>query len=262
MEENTMAKFNQPSMAEEEMNRQMADILQENRTAKANDIYCNGGILDALSFTGDMMRYYVPSANDRKKLLEDSFVLSELRFVSAFRLLDAADVDIDKMIAFLIKWKEIIAANPIRTDGPFMRPNPNPWSPAAIYNTGYAPARFNPAPMEIPKEWRGETPSDISRREMSPKNWDDYFASLSNDDVQKGSNETEDETEKKQKEFTEMLYGSTSGVPGPVEPGGLKDRVSLKAILDYPSTGIAINENPVPLTTDEKDSVDKDNEED
>lgn len=68
----------------------------------------------------------------------------------------------------------------------------------------------------------------------------------------------EDETEKKQKDFTELLYGSTSGFPGPVEPGQLKN-VSLKAVLDYPSTGIVNNENPVSLTEENK-SVDKEDE--
>ena len=74
------------------------------------------------------------------------------------------------------------------------------------------------------------------------------------------SSETEDETEKKQKEFTEMVYKSASDAPG-VEPPGSKGISSLKAILDYPSTGVEINENPVPLTEENK-SVDKDNEKD
>jgi hypothetical protein len=138
---------------------------------------------------------------------------------------------------------------------------------------------------------------------MGTKEWNDYFASLSNDDVQKGPNEPDEQSsDEKMSSFlgsawndppvrtrTEKFYGSTGGFPfpekigknkdqykkrvvlsaegtsskedvqkGPNESDELKDRFSLKGILDYPSTGIVINENPVPLTTtDKNDSVDK-----
>jgi len=52
-----------------------------------------------------------------------------------------------------------------------------------------------------------------------------------------------------------MVYKSISGTPGPAEPGQLKN-ASLKAILDYPSTGVKINDNPASLTEENK-SVDK-----
>lgn len=258
-----MSKYDRMNPMEQEMNNLFSEFMNQDRSSKANDIYFNGGVLDDHDFNGYTI-FHNPTYTAAKALLEKNFPLDDLRFISAFRVMSSNVQDIDRFIEFLNKWKDLIINNPYRNNGPFLSPNPNPWSDPCTpyYYNGVQPLYGCPTPMEIPKEWMGETPSDISRREMSPKKWDDYFASLSNDDVQKEPNETEDETEKKQKEFTEMLYGSTSGVPGPVEPGGLKDRVSLKAILDYPSTGVEINENPVPLTTDEKDSVDKDNEED
>ena len=57
-----------------------------------------------------------------------------------------------------------------------------------------------------------------------------------------------------------MVYKSISGTPGPAEPGKLKN-ASLKAILDYPSTGVVINENPVSLTEENK-SVDEEKKND
>jgi hypothetical protein len=154
--------------------------------------------------------------------------------------------------------------------------------------------------MSIPPEWRGETPCDLSRRQMGSKEWNDYFASLNNDDVQKGPNEPDEQGEEMpsflgsvwdnkpsnvrsslreepvipgapEPGFKNRTHKSTRVVlsakeispkddiqKGPNEPDESKDRFSLKGILDYPSTGVVINENPVPLTTtDKNDSVDK-----
>ena len=299
--------------------------------AMNNDIYTNGGLLDNMTYAG----YIVPQpfGSTGKTILEREFTYEELSFISRCRLHSITIGDLDRLISLLEKFRDKCKTVALDPFGQPMPQQPPVWNnPYPSYGFGLngnvQPLYGCPVPMEIPKEWKGETPSDISRRQMGPKNWEDCFASLSNDDVQKGPNEpdeqeekkpsfsssvnnkpinmkaelagfygisappepgfknetsksrrvvlspegvsskddvqkdlneTEDDTDKKQKEFTEMLYGSTSGTPGPVEPGQLKD-VSLKAILDYPSTGIVINKNPVPLTEENKIVEDKDKE--
>lgn len=296
-------------------------------TAMTSDIYTNGGLLDRNNSMGYEQPVFYPSTI--QQILERDFSYEELKFIAGARLMTMSMADIDRLISLLEKLKEFIKNIPTNGLPTPVTPSTPSWNtPYYGFGGGVQPSY----PMEIPKEWMGETPSDISRRQMSPKNWDDHFASLSNDDVQKGPNETdeqssdekmpsflgsawntppvrtrtkkfygstgtpfpekigkkkdqykkkvvlspegvsskddvqkdlnetEDETDKNQKEFTEMLYRSASGTPGPVEPGQLKGIPSLKAILDHPSTDVEINENPVPLTEENKIAEDKDKE--
>lgn len=273
--------------------------------AMNNDIYTNGGLLDNTTYAG----YIVPQpfGSTGKTILEREFTYEELSFISRCRLHSITIGDLDRLISLLEKFRDKCKA--LDPFGQSMPQQPPVWNNP--YSSYVQPLYGAPVPMEIPKEWMGETPSDISRRQMGPKNWGDYSAPSSNDEVQKGPNEPDEQeekkasfssslwnnkpsnmkaelssfygisaapepgfkktgvvlsadgisskddvqTEKKQEEFTDMVYKSISSTPGPAEPGQLKN-ASLKAILDYPSTGVVINENHVSLTEENK-SVDK-----
>lgn len=296
--------------------------------AMNNDPYTNGGVIDSMNKFGYINAQSF-GVGPGKMILEKYFVYEDIKFLSCFRLQTATLPEVKRFKELISRFEKYLSENAWETTMgntvPGYTPSYNGWNnPNLFGGVSVQPIYGAPVPMEIPKEWTGETPSDISRRQMGPKNWGDYYASSSNDEVQKGPNEpdeqeekkpsfsssvnnkptnmkaelagfygisappepgfknrtsksarvvlsaegisskdnvqkalneTEDETEKKQEEFTDMVYKSISGTPGPVEPGQLKN-ASLKAILDYPSTGVVINENPVSLTEENK-SVDK-----
>ena len=291
-------------------------VVQE---AMNNDPYTNGGVLDSTNKYG-----YVNTqpfgVGPGKMILEKYFSYEELMFMSCFRLQTATLPDVKRFKELISKFEKYFSKNSWETTMsntvPGYTPSYNGWNnPNMFGGASVQPLYSAPVPMDIPKEWMGETPSDISRRQMGAMNWGDYSASSSNDEVQKGPNEPDEQeekkpssisslwnnkpsnmkaelssfygisaapepgfnrtskstrvvlsadgisskddvqAEKKQEEFTDMVYKSISGTPGPVEPGQLKN-ASLKAILDYPSTGVKINDNPVSLTEENK-SVDK-----
>lgn len=274
------------------------------RTAVNNDPYTNGGLLDSVNHLGYVIAQPF-GAGPAKLILEKEFTYEELQFISRCRLQNISLPDLERLISLLNRFKEkLMTTNWETTMGntvPGYTPSYNGWNnPNLFGGSSVQPLYGAPVPMEIPKEWMGETPSDISRRQMGTKEWDNHFASLSNDDVQKGPNEPDEQSsDEKIPSFlgsawndpvrtrSDKFYGSTGGFPfpekigekkdqykkrvvlsaegtsskedvqkGPNEPGELKDRLSLKGILDYPSTGIKINENPVSLTEENK-SVDK-----
>ena len=279
-------------------------VVQE---AMNNDPYTNGGVLDSTNKYG-----YVNTqpfgVGPGKMILEKYFSYEELMFMSCFRLQTATLPDVKRFKELISRFEKYLSKHSWDTtmsnSVPGYTPSYNGWNnPNMFGGASVQPLYGAPVPMEIPKEWMGETPSDISRRQMGTKEWDDHFASLSNDDVQKGPNEPDEQSSDEEmpsflgstwgdppvRTRTEKFYGSTDGFPfpekigkkkdqykkrvvlptegtsskedvqkGPNEPDELKDRFSLKGILDYPSTGIVINENPVPLTTtDKNDSVEK-----
>lgn len=293
-------------------------VVQE---AMNNDPYTHGGVIDSMNKLGYINAQSF-GVGPGKMILEKYFAYEEIKFLSCFRLQTATLPEIKRFKELISRFEKHLSENVQETTMgntvPGYTPSYNGWNnPNLFGGASVQPLYGAPAPMSIPPEWMGETPSGISRRQMGTKDWD------WDDDVQKGPNEpdeqeekkeempsflgsawnnkpsnvrsslyfrlpgapepefknrttkskrvvlsaegvsseTEDETEKKQREFTEMVYKSASDDPGPAEPGGLKDKVSLKGILDYPSTGVVINENPVPLTEENK-SVDKDNEKD
>lgn len=273
------------------------------REAMNNDPYTNGGVIDSTNKYG-----YVNAQSfgvgPGKTILEKYFSYEELRFLSCFRLQTATLPEVKRFKELISRFEKYLSENALETTMgntvPGYTPSYNGWNNPNL-GTSVQPLYGAPAPMSIPPEWRGETPCDLSRRQMGSKEWNDYFASLNNDDVQKGPNEP-DEQKKKEEEMPSFLGSVWNNKPntvraalcpgapepgfknktrkskrvilsaegasskddvqkGPNEPDELKDRFSLKGILDYPSTGVEINENPVPLTEENK-SVDKDNEKD
>jgi hypothetical protein len=276
------------------------------REAMNNDPYTNGGVIDSTNKYG-----YVSNqpfgVGAGKTILEKYFSYEELRFLSCFRLQTATLPEVKRFKELISRFEKYLSENALETTMgntvPGYTPSYNGWNNPNL-GTSVQPLYGAPAPMSIPPEWRGETPCDLSRRQMGSKEWNDYFASLNNDDVQKGPNEP-DEKEEEMPSFLGSVWDNKPspvrsslreapvipGAPepgfknrtpksttrvvlsaegasskddvqkGPNEPGESKDRFSLKGILDYPSTGVEINENPVPLTEENK-SVDKDNEKD
>lgn len=283
--------------------------------AMNNDPYTHGGVIDSMNKFGYINAQSF-GVGPGKMILEKYFAYEDIKFLSCFRLQTATLPEVKRFKELISRFEKYLSENAWETTMgntvPGYTPSYNGWNnPNLFGGVSVQPIYGAPVPMEIPKEWTGETPSDISRRQMGPKNWGDYSASSSNDEVQKGPNEPDEQeekkpssisslwnnkpsnmkaelagfygisappepgfkhtgvvlsadgisskddvqAEKKQEEFTDMVYKSISGTPGPVEPGQLKN-ASLKAILDYPSTGVVINDNPVSLTEENK-SVDK-----
>ncbi len=288
--------------------------------AMNNDPYTNGGVIDSMNKFGYINAQSF-GVGPGKMILEKYFVYEDIKFLSCFRLQTATLPEVKRFKELISRFEKYLSENAWETTMgntvPGYTPSYNGWNnPNLFGGVSVQPIYGAPVPMEIPKEWTGETPSDISRRQMGAMNWGDYSAPSSNDEVQKGPNEPDEQeekkpsfssslwnnkprtieealyglygmpaapepgfknrtrsstrvvlsakeasskddvqTEKKQEEFTDMVYKSISGTPGPVEPGQLKN-ASLKAILDYPSTGVKINDNPVSLTEENK-SVDK-----
>ena len=266
------------------------------REAMNNDPYTNGGVIDSTNKYG-----YVNAQSfgvgPGKTILEKYFSYEELRFLSCFRLQTATLPEVKRFKELISRFEKYLSENALETTMgntvPGYTPSYNGWNnPNLFGGASVQPLYGAPVPTEIPPEWKGETPCDLSRRQMGSKEWNDYFASLNNDDVQKGPNEPDEQKNDKPSNIISSL-SIAPGIPGapepgfknrahkskrvvlsaegasskddvqkgPNEPGELKDRFSLKGILDYPSTGVVINENPVPLTN-EKDSADKNNEKD
>ena len=275
--------------------------MSKYRAAMNNDIYTNGGLLDNTTKFGFNQPQIYGSDQLAKQILETEFTYEELSFISRCRLKSMTLPDIDRLVSLIERFKHSFEAKG-RTMAQGINGTPNYFIPQ--YNTNVQPLYGAPVPMSIPPEWKGETPCDLSRRQMGSKEWNDYFTSLNND-VQKGPNEPDEQKEEEMPSFLGSAWNNKpnsvraflhSGMPGAPEPGfknrthkskrvvlspegisskddvqkepnetedvsGLKDRFSLKGILDYPSTGVEINENPTPLTEENK-SVDKDNEKD
>lgn len=278
-------EYNQRPIGTAEVEQVWYEYQRKAREAATNDIYTNGGLLDSSNGMGFqvMPPYGAPVIS--RDILENYFSYSELKFISNARLLTMTAPDVDKLIMLLKRFKQTLEVKGL-TMGQGTNGTPNYFIPQ--YNSNVQPLYGCPIPQEqrnLNAKWEkdlwtrkwgnlGEEsgfdfPKDNEEKLYSPgtpfpekigekKDSHKSTVVLSAEGI---SSETEDETEKKQKEFTEMVYRSASEAPG-VEPPGSKSISSLKAILDYPSTGIEINKNPVPLTTDEKDSVDKNNEED
>jgi hypothetical protein len=274
--------------------------MSKYRTAMNNDIYTNGGLLDNTTKFGYIQPQMYGSNQIAKQILETEFTYEELSFMSRCRLASMTIPEIHRLIGLIKRFEHFLELKGL-TAGQGTNGTPNYFIPQ--YNTNVQPLYGAPTPISIPPEWKGETPSDISRRQMGTKEWDDHFTSLSNDDVQKGPNEPDEQGEEmpsflgsvwdnkpshvrsslreepvipgapepgfknRTPKSTRVVLSAKEISPkddiqkGPNEPDESKDKFSLKGILDYPSTGIKINDNPVPLTN-EKDSADKDNEKD
>ena len=279
------------------------------REAMNNDPYTNGGVIDSTNKYG-----YVNSqpfgVGSGKMILEKYFSYEELKFMSCFRLQTATLPEVKRFKELISRFEKYLSENAWETTMgntvPGHTPSYDGWNnPNLFGGASVQPLYGAPVPKEIPPEWKGETPCDLSRRQMGSKEWNDYFASLNNDDVQKGPNEP-DEKEEEMPSFLGSAWNNkpnnvisslsiAPGIPaapepgfknrtrkskrvilsaegasskddvqkGPNEPDESKDRFSLKGILDYPSTGVVINENPVPLTTTDKiDSVDEEKKND
>ena len=279
------------------------------REAMNNDPYTNGGVIDSTNKYG-----YVNAQSfgvgPGKTILEKYFSYEELRFLSCFRLQTATLPEVKRFKELISRFEKYLSEKSWETTMsnavPGCTPSYNGWNNPYM-GVSVQPLYGAPVPKEIPPEWKGETPCDLSRRQMGSKEWNDYFASLNNDDVQKGPNEPDEQSSdeempsflgstwgdppvrtrtgkfygvtgfpfpekigKKKDQYKKRVVLSAEGTSskddvqkGPNEPGESKDRFSLKGILDYPSTGIVINENSVPLTTTDKiDSVDEEKNKD
>ena len=254
-------------------------VVQE---AMNNDPYTNGGVLDSTNKYG-----YVNNqpfgVGPGKMIIEKYFSYEELKFMSCFRLQTATLPDVKRFKELISRFEKYLSEKSWETTMSNAVPGCTPSYP--YMGVSVQPLYGAPVPTEIPKEW------------------DDHFASLSNDAVQKGPNEPDEQSsDEKMTSFlgsawndppvrtrTGKLYGVT-GFPFPEKIGKKKDQYKKRVVLSAkeipskadiqngpnepddedpleetrklfgtlaaPSSGIAINENPVPLTEENK-SVDK-----
>lgn len=261
------------------------------REAMNNDPYTHGGVIDSMNKLG-YINVQPFGGGPGKIILEKYFAYEEIKFLSCFRLQTATLPEVARFKELISRFEKYLSENAQETTigntVPGYTPSYNGWNnPNLFGGASVQPLYGAPVPISIPPEWKGEPPCNLSRRQMGSKEWNDYFASLNND-VQKGPNEPDEQRSdektplffgsigtpfperigKKKDQYKKRVVLSTEGISskddvqkGPNEPDKLKERFSLKGILDYPSTGVVINENPVPLTEENK-SVDKDNEKD
>lgn len=235
-------------------------VVQE---AMNNDPYTNGGLLDSTNHLGYIVAQPF-GVGLAKMILEQEFTYEELQFISRCRLQNISTPDLDRLIGLLNKFKEkIMSTNWENTMGntvPGYNPSYNGWNNPNLFGGSVQPLYGCPIPQHVEEE------------------------------AQKGPNEP-DEQEKKWEQMPSFLgsawnikpgavRGLYNAVPGAPEPGfknktpksttrvvlsakevsSKDDDSSLsKVVIDGPSTGIAINEHPVSLTSDKNDSVEEKN---
>lgn len=210
-------------------------------TAMTSDIYTNGGLLDRNNSMGYEQPVFYPSTI--QQILERDFSYEELKFVAGARLMTMSMTDIDRLISLLEKLKKSIKNIPTNGLPTPVTPSTPSWNtPYYGFGGGVQPLYGCPIPQHVEEE------------------------------AQKGPNEPDEQSSD---EKTPLFFGST-GTPFPEKIGKKKDshkstvvlsaegvssnddRDLFKVVSNGPSTGIAINDNPVSLTEENK-SVDEEN---
>lgn len=233
-------------------------VVQE---AMNNDPYTNGGLLDSTNNLGYIVAQPF-GVNPAKMILEKEFTYEELQFISRCRLQNISAPDLDRLIALLNKFKKkIIASNwdaVMNNTAPGYNPSYNGWNnPNLFGGPSIQPLYGCPIPQHVEEEAQ-KGPNEPDEQEKKWEQMPSFLGSTWN--IKPGA--------------VRGLYNAVSGAPEPgfknktpksttrvvlsaKEVSSKDDDSSLsKVVIDGPSTGIKINENPVPLTEENK-SVDK-----
>lgn len=274
-------EYNQRPIGTAEVEQVWYEYQRKARDSASNDIYTNGGLLDSSNSMGYqvMPPYGAPMIS--REILENEFSYSELKFISTARLLTMTVPDVEKLIMLLTRFKQSLEVKGL-TSGQGTIGYPNNFVPA--YNTNVQPLYGCPIPQDQ-RNLNAKWEKDLWTRKWGNLGEESGF------DFPKDKEEDDKKEEEKMPSFLGAAWNDPApvrsalrkapGIPGAPEPGfkngtteskrvvlsaeGVSsndDNNFFKVISDGPSTGIAINENPVPLTTNEKDNADKDNEED
>ena len=275
-------EYNQRPIGTAEVEQVWYEYQRKARDSASNDIYTNGGLLDSSNSMGYQVipPYGAPMIS--REILENEFSYGELKFISNARLLTMTVPDVEKLIMLLTRFKQSLEVKGL-TSGQGTIGYPNNFVPA--YNSNVQPLYGCPIPADQ-RNLNAKWEKDLWTRKWGNLGEESGF------DFPKDKEEDDKKEEEKMPSFlgaawndpapvrtkTEKVYSPGTLFPEKIgeKKGSHKSTVVLsaegvssnddnrlfKVVSDEPSTGIAINENPVPLTTDEKDSVDKDNEKD
>lgn len=273
-------EYNQRPIGTAEVEQVWYEYQRKARDSASNDIYTNGGLLDSSNSMGYqvMPPYGAPMIS--REILENEFSYSELKFISTARLLTMTVPDVEKLIMLLTRFKQSLEVKGL-TSGQGTIGYPNNFVPA--YNSNVQPLYGCPIPADQ-RNLNAKWEKDLWTRKWGNLGEESGF------DFPKDKEDDDKKEEEQMPSFLGAAWNKPSpvrsalrkapGIPGAPEPGfkngtteskrvvlsaegvtSNDDNRLFKVVSDEPSTGIAINENPVPLTTNEKDSVDKDNEE-
>ena len=219
-------------------------------TAMTSDIYTNGGLLDRTNAMGYDQPTFYPSPI--QQILERDFSYEELKFISSARLNNMSMTDIDRLISLLEKLKKSIKDIPVNGLPTPVTPSTPSWNTPYYYGIGggVQPLYGCPIPQHVEAEAQ-KGPNEPDEQEETEKETPSLHDSVC---INKPSN---------MKAELAGFYGiSTAPEPGFKNRTHTSTRVTerdlFKVVSDGPSTGIAINENPVPLTEENK-SVDEEN---
>lgn len=251
---------------------------RKSESAMSSDIYTNGGLLDRYNAMGYEQPMFYPSTI--QQLLEKDFSYEELKFIAGARLMHMSMADIDRLISLLEKLKKSIKNIPTNGLPTPVTPSTPSWNnPYYGFGGGVQPLYGCP----IPQDQR--ILNDKYENDLWTKKWGN-LGEETGFDLLKDKEEDDKKEEEKIPSFlgaawndqpvrTKMEKFYSSGTPFPEKIGekkgshkrtvilspevvSSKDDSSLaKVVIDGPSTGIAINDNPVPLT--ENKSVDEEN---
>lgn len=238
--------------------------------AMNNDPYTNGGLLDSTNHLGYVIAQPF-GVGLAKVILEKEFTYEELQFISRCRLQNISAPDLDRLIALLNKFKKkLMTINwdaAMGNTAPGYNPSYNGWNnPNLFGGPSIQPLYGCPIPQHVEAEAQNG-PNEPDEQEEKCEKMPSFLGSVWDNKpsaVRGLYNAVSGAQEPDPKKSRVVL--STEGTSskddvqkGPNEPGYIMSGSSLKAIIDNPSTGIVINDNPVPLTTDKNDSVEEKN---
>ena len=213
-------------------------------TAMSSDIYTNGGLLDRTNSMGyETPVFYPPTI---QQILERDFSYEELKFIAGARLPNMSMADIDRLISLLEKLKKSIKNIPANGLPTPVTPSSPSWNaPYYGFGGGVQPLYGCPIPQHVEEEAQKgpNEPDEQSSDEKTPL----FFGSIGTPFPGKIG--------EKKNHYKQRVVLSAEGVSS-------KDDNSLaKVVIDGPSTGVVINENPVSLTEENK-SVDEEKKND
>lgn len=247
-------------------------------TAMTSDIYTNGGLLDRTNAMG----YEQPAAfypSTIQQILERDFSYEELKFIAGARLPNMSMTDIDRLISLLEKLKKSIKDIPVNGLPTPVTPSTPSWgTPYYGIGGGVQPLYGCPIPQHVEAEAQKgpNEPDEQSNDEKMPS----FLGSAWNDPPVRTRTEKfygiegipfPEKIGKKKDQYKKRVVLSAEEIPskadiqnGPNEPDDedpLEETRKLFGTLAAPSSGIVINENPVPLTEENK-SVDEEKKND
>lgn len=258
-------EYNQRPIGTGDVEQVWFEHQRKSREAASNDIYTNGGLLDSSNGSGFQVLPPFGAPVISRDILENYFSYSELKFMSNARLLTMTVPEVDKLIMLLKRFKQSLEVKGL-TMGQSTNGTPNYFIPQ--YNSNVQPLYGCPIPQDQ-RNLNAKWEKDLWTRKWGNLGEESGF------DFPKDKEEDDKEEEEKMPSFLGSAWNDPAPVrtkpekvysPGTLFPekiGEKKGSHKSTVVLSAPNNSdIVIADNPVSLTTDEKDSVDEDNEKD